>query len=310
MRTVYMNGEWVPESEAKISIYSLDVMQGVACFEMTRSFSHQHFRLDEHIARLRESMKLLGITDPLPGKWAWHDVVRELTARNPMGIEDEYRLLLVASPGCAAMYRNIEGTITTPYAYASIFPLRYTVAGLSGLFDEGVKLVVSSVRQVPSLSVPARAKHRSRLHFHLAQQKAAPDWALMLTYDDKVAEVPGANICALMDDEHLICTTDEALPGISQRMVADLAEEEGLHVMWDELSVRDILNAQEVWLTATPFCCFWASHLEGRPIGSGMGLVPPMYEKIMDRWSERVGCDIRGQMSGWDNALRTSTAQH
>jgi branched-chain amino acid aminotransferase len=306
MRTIYLNGEWIPEADAKISVYDLSVMQGVACFEMTRSFSHQHFRLDEHISRLRESMKLLGIVDPLPGKWGWHDVVRELTERNPMGIEDEYRLLLVASPGCAEMYHNIEGTITHSYAYAATFPLRYTVSGLSHYFDDGVKLVISPVRQVPSLSVPARAKHRSRLHFHLAQQKAAPDWALMLTYDDKVAECPGANICALVDDEHLICTTDEALPGISQRMVADLAEEEGLHVMWDELSVRDLINAEEIWLTATPWCTLWVSHIEGRPIGSGMGLVPPMYEKIMDRWSERVACDIRGQMGAWD-AVRTST---
>jgi branched-chain amino acid aminotransferase len=300
MRTAYLNGEWVPESELKISAYDLATMQGVACFEMTRSFSHQHFRLDEHISRLRESMKLLGIIDPLPGKWGWHDVVRELTERNPMGVEDEYRLLLVASPGCADMYRNIEGTITHSYGYAATFPLKYTVSGMSHYFDDGVKLVISPVRQVPSLSVPARAKHRSRLHFHLAQQKAVPDWALMLTYDDKVAECPGANICALVDDEHLICTTDEALPGISQRMVADLAEEEGLHVMWDELSVRDLINAEEIWLTATPWCSLWVSHIEGRPIGSGMGLVPPMYEKIMDRWSERVGTDIRGQMNSWD----------
>ncbi len=310
MRTAYLNHSWLPESDAKISVYDLSVMQGVAAFEMLRSFSHAHFKLDDHITRLRESMKLLHITDPLPGKWAWHDVVRELTERNPMGIEDEYRLLLVASPGCADIYRNIEGTITHSYGYAATFPLRYTVSGMSHYFDDGIKLVVSPIRQIPSHSIPARAKHRSRLHFHLAQEKAKPDWGLMLTYDDKVAEVPGGNICALMDDEHLICTTDEALPGISQRMVYELALEAGLHVTWDELTVRDILNAEEVWITATPFCMLWASHIEGRPIGGSSGMAPPMYEKILDMWSERVSCDIKGQMMGWDESQRLSTAQH
>jgi branched-chain amino acid aminotransferase len=305
MRTAYLNHSWVPESELRISAYDLSTMQGVAAFEMLRSFAHQHFKLDEHITRLRESMKLLHIPDPLPGKWDWHDVVRGLTDKNPMGIDEEYRLLLVASPGCAPMYHSIEGTITHPYAYAATFPLRYTVSGLAHYFDEGIKLVISPIRQIPSHSIPARAKHRSRLHFHLAQIKAAPDWPLMLTYDDRVAEVPGANICALVDDEHLICTTDEALPGISQRMVADLATELGLHVMWDELTVKELINAEEIWLTATPFCAFWVSHIEGRPIGSGT--MPSMYQKIMDAWSERVNCDIMGQMQGWD-AVRTSPA--
>jgi branched-chain amino acid aminotransferase len=120
----------------------------------------------------------------------------------------------------------------------------------------------------------------------------------MLTYDDKVAECPGSNLCALVDDEHLICTTDESLPGISQHFVAELAAEMGLHVMWDELTVRDIINAEEVFLTATPFCMFWASHLEGRPIGGGGR--GPVFDELMNRWSERVGLDIVGQMIGWD----------
>lgn len=305
MRTAYLNGQWVPEAELKISAFDLSVMQGVAAFSMLRSFSHQVFKLDDHVLRLRESMKLMKIDDPLPGKWDWHDVVNDLTSRNPMQESEEHRLLLVASPGAAKMYGDIEGVIAQPYAYLATFPLRFTVAGMSHYFNDGVKLVVSPVRQVPSHSIPARSKHRSRAAFHLAQLQAAPDWALMLTYDDQVAECPGANICALLDDEHLICTTDEALPGISQRTVAGLAEEMGLHVQWDELNMRDLLNAQEIWLTGTPFCCFWVSHIEGRPVGGATR--GPVFDQLMSRWSERVGVDIIGQMEGWDAARELET---
>jgi branched-chain amino acid aminotransferase len=303
MRTAYLNHSWVPESELRISAFDLSVMQGAAAFEMTRSFKQQHFKLDEHILRLRDSMRLLGIADPLPAKFAWHDMVGELTLRNPMSEDEEHRLLLVASPGCAPMYHNIEGTVTHSFAYAATFPLRFTVAGMTPYFTEGVPLVISTVRQVPSLSIPARAKHRSRLAFHLAQQKAAPDWPLILTYDDQIAEVSGANVCCLMDDEHLICSNYEALPGISQQFVADLAMEDGFHVRWDKLDMGDIFNAEEIWLTATPWCILPVSRVEGRPVGSGSH---ECYYRILDKWSERVGVDVQSQIVGWD-AVRTVT---
>ena len=55
MRTVYLDGQFVPESEAKLSIYDLSVMQGAAAFEMTRSFNGVHFKLREHLDRLAQS---------------------------------------------------------------------------------------------------------------------------------------------------------------------------------------------------------------------------------------------------------------
>ena len=48
MRLVYVNGKFVPETEAKISIYDSALMFGDMVFEMTRSFNHKHFLLDEH----------------------------------------------------------------------------------------------------------------------------------------------------------------------------------------------------------------------------------------------------------------------
>ena len=296
-RTAYLNGSWLPEGELRISAFDLSVMQGVAAFSMTRSYRHQHFKLDAHITRLRESMRLLGIPDPLPGKFAWHDVVAQLTDKNPMPEEEEHRLLLVASPGAAQMYAEIAGVITKPWAYLATFPLRYTVAGLAHYFTDGVSLVTSPIMQIPAACIPSRAKHRSRLHFHLAQQLAAPDWALMVTSAGYIAECPGANVCAVYDDA-LVCLTEDALPGISQQTVADLAKELDLRVEWNQLEVSALWNADEVWLTGTPFSMLPVSRVDGRPIGLGCW---PVFDQVLDRWSERVAVDIKGQMESWDS---------
>ena len=60
-RVVYFNGKFVPESEAKVSIYDSSLMFGDMVFEMTRSFNHKHFLLDEHIDRLFFGIKILEI---------------------------------------------------------------------------------------------------------------------------------------------------------------------------------------------------------------------------------------------------------
>ena len=63
MRKVYINGNYVPENEAKISIYDSALMFGDMVFEMTRSFNKKQFKLREHLERLYTGIKSLSYTD-------------------------------------------------------------------------------------------------------------------------------------------------------------------------------------------------------------------------------------------------------
>ena len=56
-RLVYFNGKFVPEKDAKISIFDSALMFGDMVFEMTRSFNKKQFKLDEHLQRLYASIK-------------------------------------------------------------------------------------------------------------------------------------------------------------------------------------------------------------------------------------------------------------
>jgi branched-chain amino acid aminotransferase len=64
-RTVWHNGDLVPESEAKLSIYDSALMMGDMVFEMTRSFNKVHFKLREHLKRLYASAKYVHIDMPM-----------------------------------------------------------------------------------------------------------------------------------------------------------------------------------------------------------------------------------------------------
>ena len=65
MRQVYLNGKFVPENEAKISIYDSALMFGDMVFDMTRSFNKKQFKLKEHIQRLYDSAKMVHIDIPI-----------------------------------------------------------------------------------------------------------------------------------------------------------------------------------------------------------------------------------------------------
>lgn len=299
-RTVYLNGQFVPESEAKLSIYDLSVMQGAAAFEMTRSFNGKHFKLREHLDRLKQSCELLSI--PLPPAHPefphtpierWVDSVEgicySVASRNDHGPGEEHRLLIVVSPGCAPMYRELDGVIPHPFLYMADFPLRYTVAGFGKYFTEGVHCVTSKIQQVPDACVPSSAKHRSRLHFHLAQMQApAGTWPLMI-YRGRYVEAPGANIVAVGRREARGFSA-HALPGISLQTVSELIPM--------RLDGRYIRPTDELWLTGTPFCMLPVVSLDGRPIGDGKP--GPVFRQTLAKWSAMVGVDIQRQIEEWD----------
>lgn len=318
MRIVYLDGHFIPESEAKLSIYDLSVMQAAAAFEMTRSFNGQHFKLDEHLTRLWHSCRLLGIDygkyDESLFRVQLREICHQVTLRNDHGPGEEHRLLIVASPGCAPMYKDLEGVIPHPFLYIADFPLRYTVQGFSKYFTEGVSCVTSPVLQAPDDVLPSQAKHRSRLHFHLAQQQApAGTWPLMRWRDHDgslwYAEAPGANIVMVKQGE-VQYWPYHALHGISLQTVVELTGARQVNPAYD-LSTCD-----ELWLTGTPFCMLPVTSLDGQPIGDGT--IGPVFKETLAKWSQLVGVDIQRQIHDWDHpstlwtpdAARALTNQH
>lgn len=299
-RIVYWAGDWIPETEAKVSIYDLSVTQGAAAFEMTRSFNGVHFKLQEHLDRLRESCRLLLI--PLPDDFErLHAILDELTCRNQPAFrpDDEHRLMLVVSPGAPPMYQGFAGARAGSWLYVADFPLRHTVRGMGRLFTEGVKLVAATAPyQIAEEAIPSEAKHRSRAHFQLAQWEVAPKWALLRNARGMITEGPGFNVAYW---NHGWCTPrDNCLQGISMQTVLDLMGGRPLR----RPRRLDITRherrdwPEEIIVTGTPFCVLPVVELDGRVIGDGQP--GPWYRATLAAWSEMVGVDIAAQIQRWD----------
>ena len=173
-RVVFMNGNFVPESEAKVSIYDSSLMFGDMVFEMTRSFNGVQFKLQEHIDRLFDGIKILRI----PFEYTKEDVftacMNTIEANTKsFSDDDEHRLMIDVSRGLLGIYQGIENLHKGSNLIIADFPLRWTVSSMGPLFNKGINAVITSQRAIPSSLMDPKIKNRSRLFYLMANIEAS-----------------------------------------------------------------------------------------------------------------------------------------
>lgn len=300
-RIIYLNGAFLPESEAKISIYDSALLFGDMVFEMTRSFNGVHFKLREHIDRLYASMTALRIKPPCTKDYL-AEVCCYLAVKNEHGPTDEHRLMINVSRGPLGIYKGVKGLHDGPTCCIADFPLSWTTRGMGRFFDVGVHAVTPSQRQIPARYLDPKLKHRSRLHLQRANQEVGllgdlDAWALLLDDDGYLTEGTGANLFLVKDGALYTPEPRNILRGISRQYVMEELEP---YVVPTNLEPYDLLTADEAFFTGTPFCLLPITKFNGQPIGDGK--VGPVFRDLLALWSTNVGVDIQGQIQAWDEA--------
>ncbi len=292
--TAYLNGEWIPFSEARLSVADFGVVQAATVTEMIRTFRHRPFRVVEHLSRLRQSLDMTGIAEPaivneLPP--IIEQVVRENSAQ--IDLSDDLGISLFVTAGINSMYaRGATIPDESPTVCVHSFPLAF--GRWAEKYEGGATLVTPAVRAIPRTTIDPHIKHRSRLHWFLADREArqtAPGaTALLLDGDGHLTETSSGNI--LLFDGEVIRTprAECVLDGISQNLVLELAATFGVAHRAENLDVADLLEAQEAFLSSTTYCLQPVTNVNGEPIGSGAP--GPFYRRLIDAWSHMVDVDI------------------
>lgn len=305
-RLVYVNGALVPETEAKVSIFDSALMFGDMVFEMTRSFGKKQFKLREHLDRLYASIKYVRIPMTLSPEELADVCHRVVDANDPVfTADDEHRLMINVSRGPLGIYADVFGGKLEPTIIVADFPLRWTVAGMGRLFEAGINAVIPSQRAIPASLLDPKVKNRSRLHYMMANIEVSNwagdnNWALLLDPDGFVAEGTGDNFFIVKDRKIVTPEPRNVLRGISRAYIFELARELDLPCLERNIEPYDVVNADEAFMTGTPFCLLPVTGLNGVPIGSGKpGTVTG---RLLQQWSENVGVDIVKQIKTWNQA--------
>ncbi|WPZ12870.1 branched-chain amino acid aminotransferase [Nitratireductor rhodophyticola] len=244
---IWLNGEFVKWTDAKIHVLSHGLHYASAVFEGERAYGGEIFKLTEHTERLHESARILGFTIP----WSVQeidDACRELLARQ--GFADAYVRPIAwrgsEMMGVSAQNNRINLAIAI-WQWPSYFDPEQRL--------KGIRLDMAEYRRPDPRTAPSRSKAAGlymicTLSKHAAEAKGYAD-AMMLDWRGQVAEATGANIFFVRDGVLHTPTPDCFLDGITRRTVIDLARRRGIEVVERAIMPEELEGFEQCFLCGT-----------------------------------------------------------
>ena len=292
---IYVNGEFVPEGEAKVSIFDIGFMYSAVFMEAVRTFRHEVYRLDDHLDRLERSMRYAGL-EPLVTQAEMGEVIHKTIDANisQFAEDDDLWVCAEVTPGAGFPHPMMKGRKAQPTVIAYASPLPYDE--YARCYTQGKPAVVPAVRNVPPACVDPRGKSRYRMHYFMAKLEAAARdenaFALLLDVDGFVTEGSGANFFVASNGVLRTPMTRNILDGISRRVVMELARKLGIEVVECDMTLYDVYGADEAFWTTSSYCILPCSRVNHMPVKQVPG---PITQRLLRAWSDEVGVDIVGQ---------------
>ena len=291
--TYWVNGAFLPASQATLPLNSRGYRLGDGVFDTERTFNGKIFRLKAHLERLERSLKMTRI-DPGLTMAELAEISEEALARNSHLLEEfgDFWVTQTISRGAG---RN---PLEAGPAHVSIIVDPLPFARYAPYYDRGIPLVTPSVRTTAQAGLDPKVKAVSRLNMVLAdlEGRHTDPEALSLLIDEEgnLAEVLYGNLFVIRDGQMRTPAGRAILEGVSRATTLELAAQAGLEVREAELQPYDLYTAAEAFVTTTSYCLLPVGSLNGSTIGK---TTPgPITQRLMAAWNELAGLDIAEQM--------------
>jgi branched-chain amino acid aminotransferase len=292
-RVVYLNGEIIPDSQAKISIHDQGFILGDAVFDTTRTFGGKIFKLKEHIDRFYRSLKYMRI-DPGLTKEQMIDLTMQLLEANLPLLEEhgDYWVTQRVSRGIR-VYDHPSSAGYKPTVLIECQPLPF--AARAKYYRDGLPVIIPSVRRTPPECMSPRAKVHNYINLvqaDLEVKSRNPEaWAILLDIHGNIAEGIGSNFFIVKEGMVLTPREQYVLGGISRETVLELAQELQIEAKETDIDLFDAYTADEAFVTSTSFCICPVSSVNGAVIGNGK-IPGPITSRLLKAYSDLVGIDI------------------
>ena len=272
----YIEGRYVPPTEAKISIFDWGFLHSDATYDVAHVWQGSFFRLDDHLDRFFASLERLRL-DPGKSRSEVRRVMHECVRR--CGLRDAY-VEVLCTRGLPAPGSRDPRTCTNQFM---AFAIPFVWIADPAKQRRGVNLIVSEVQRIAPGSIDPRTKNYHWLDMVMALFQAyerGGETALLVDAQGNVAEGPGFNVFAVIDD--VLVTPDAGvLEGVSRRTVIEMAREAGTTVRLEPISVPALRRASEVFLSSTGGGVIGISQLDGVAVGGrGAGEFGPVTKSL------------------------------
>jgi len=243
---IYLNGEYVSLSEAKISILDQGFLLGDGVFDVVSAWKGVIYKLDAHIERFFQSLQAAMLNTSMNHN-DWREAILETMRRNDFR-DATIRFIVTrgVSNNVVADPRDFEPTII-------IWPAPYIFLADEIKRAEGIRLFISHLRAFAPDTLDPRYKCLDRLHFQLAKIEALDagyDDVIWLSQSGHIAEGPASNLF-LAKDGKVFTPGEDVLRGITRQTFIEIADEAGITCAETNVTPFDLYSADEIFTCST-----------------------------------------------------------
>jgi branched-chain amino acid aminotransferase len=278
MEKVFLNDKLVDINKACISVTDSGFLYGAGLFETMRSHNGVVFALKDHLERLFASADVLSISNPYDREFITEAII-ELLRANKL-TDARLRLTLTNGPMTESEEQRKSTLLITAAKFRS-YPPEY--------YKKGVMVVLCPFKQNPIDPASGRktTSYFSRMiALNLAHQKRAAE-AIWFTSDNRLAEGCISNVFLVKDSElYTPPINTPVLPGVARKAVCWLATQNSIKFTEKDLTIDDLLGADEIFLTNVIMQVMPITKVEKHTVGDG--LVGPVSKKLHKSFEELV----------------------
>lgn len=278
MSTAYLDGSFLPLSEARVPALDRGYLFGDGAYEVIPVYDGRIFRLDAHLARLDYSLGELRIPNPL-SRPQWQAVLSRLAGFAPA---DRQMLYLQVSRGSYAKRAHPMPPEPKPavFAYAAALPpvpADLASKGVGAVTAEDIRWARCDIKAIALLG-----------HVLLNQQAVDAGCSETLLHrEGMVSEGASSNVFIVEND--LLVTPPKSraiLAGITRDAVLELAAAEGVTALERPLTLDQLRRADEIWITSSTREIYPVTRLDGQTIGGGQP--GPLWSRFAPRFAQMV----------------------
>jgi len=275
-KIVYLNGQYLPLSEAKVSVLDRGFLFGDGIYEVIPAYSGKLFCLQAHLQRLNNSLNAIRLTIALNTQ-QWLEILQPLLVEG-----DAQYVYLQITRGVADKRDHAFPECCEP----TIFAMCSAIAPFAQ--ENGVQAITLDDMRWQLCSIKATTLLANILLRQQAVDQACAE--AILIKQGYATEGAASNIFAVIDDVLITpANSNEILPGITRDVIIDLANANGIILREDVIPEADLRRASEIWLTSSTREILPVITLDNKQVGNGqVGPVWQLMQKLFQKYKRAV----------------------
>ena len=259
-QVVYLNGKYLPISQAQVSVLDRGFIYGDGVYELVPLYQREPFRLAHHLARLQRSFDGIRMANPHTDA-QWETIIRELAARQPF---DDQGVYFQVTRGAAKRDHSFpRGVAPTVFMMSNPLPLptREQV-------DNGVAVVTAEDNRWHRCDLKTTSLLGNVLMRQLATDQGAVE--TIMFRDGYLTEASASNVLVVMNGTIVVPPKDNhILPGITYDAAMEFAREAGMPLEVRPVPRPEAMSAGEMWLSSSTKEVLAVTTVDGRPFAGG-----------------------------------------